>query len=104
VCNECSQAKALWDIYDVPAGDDDGVTNRSMVSITQVLRGYPDFCGTNDNRCSNEGNPLGLNSFDFNALNHLDFRGNWSLVLGTAQITQINTIYTQNSLIGGDNN
>jgi hypothetical protein len=107
VGNECSHAKALWDIYDGRTGDDDGITTRSMVSITQVLRGYPDFCLfplPGDNRCSNEGSPGGLNSFDFNALNHLDFRGNWSTVLGTAQLPQIDTIYTQNSLIGGDNN
>jgi hypothetical protein len=107
VGNECSQAKALWDIYDNRAGDDDGISNRNMASITQVLRGYPDFCTVpfvSDNRCSNEGDPLGANSFDFNALNHLDFRGNWAAVLGATQIPQINAIYTQNSLIGGDNN
>jgi len=105
VGNECSHAKALWDIYDNPAGDDDGIANRSMASITQVLRGYTDFCivpFVSDNRCSNEGDPLGANSFDFNALNHLDFRGNWATVLGATQIPQINAIYTQNAVIGGD--
>jgi hypothetical protein len=107
VGNECSHAKALWDIYDSRTGDDDGIGDRSMVSITQVLRGYPDFCivpVVSDNRCSNEGDPLGLNSLDLNALNHLDFRGNWSAVLGATQIPQINAIYTQNSVTGGDNN
>jgi hypothetical protein len=105
VGNECSHAKALWDIYDNPVGNEDGIANRSMASITQVLRGYPDFCIVplvSDNRCSNEGDPLGANSFDFNALNHLDFRANWSRVFGAAQIPQINAIYTQNSVVGGD--
>lgn len=106
VRNECSQAKALWDIYDSRTGDDDGIADRSMGSIAQVLRGYPDFCTfpiVSDNRCSNEGDPLGLNALDFNALNHLDFRANWSRAFGATQIPQINAIYTQNSLIGGDN-
>lgn len=103
--NEGCQAKALWDIYDSRIGDDDGISNRSMISITQVLRGYPDNClfpFPGDNNCSNEGSPLGLNSFDLNALNHFDFRANWATVIGAAQIPQINAIYTQNSVIGGD--
>jgi hypothetical protein len=107
VGNECTQAKALWDIYDSRTGDDDGIVDRSMVSITQVLRGYPDFCIVpivSDNRCSNEGDPLGLNGFDFNALNHRDFRGNWGRVLGATQVPRLDAVYTQNSLIGGDNN
>jgi len=105
--NEGCQAKALWDIYDNPVGDDDGIQGRSMVSITRVLRAYPDHCivpFVSDNRCSNEGDPIGLNAFDLNALNHLDFRGNWSAELGSTQIPLIDAIYTQNSLVGGDNN
>ena len=105
VGNECSHAKALWDIYDNPVGDDDGIGNRNMASITSVLRGYPDFCifpAVSDNHCSNEGDPLGLNSFDLNALNHLDFRANWAAVLGTAQVPLINAIFAQNAIIGGD--
>lgn len=103
--NEGCQAKALWDIYDSRTGDDDGITNRSLVSISQVLRGYPDNCLfplPGDNNCSNEGNPLGLNSFDFNALNHLDFRANWAVVIGPGQVPQISAIYTQNLVTGGD--
>lgn len=101
--NEGCQAKALWDIYDSRTGDDDGITDRAMGSITRVLRAYPDHC-LFDNRCSNEGDPLGLNALDLNALNHLDFRGNWSAELGTIQIPLIDAIYTANSITGGDPN
>ena len=101
--NEGCQAKALWDIYDSRTGDDDGITDRAMGSITRVLRAYPDHC-LFDNRCSNEGDPLGLNALDLNALNHLDFRGNWSAELGATQIPFIDAIYTQNGVIGGDPN
>jgi hypothetical protein len=97
----------LWDIYDGRTGDDDGITNRSMVSITRVLRAYPDLCivpFVSDNSCSNEGGPLGLNGFDLNALNHLDFRSNWSAELGSTQIPFIDAIYIQNSVTGGDPN
>jgi pimeloyl-ACP methyl ester carboxylesterase len=102
---KCSRLRSLTLIG--PAGDDDGIADHSMASITQVLRGYPDFCNfplVSDNRCSNEGDPCGLNSFDFNALNHLDFRGNWSVVFGATQVPAITAIYTQNSIVGGDNN
>jgi hypothetical protein len=104
--NEGCQAKALWDIYDNRTGDDDGITDRSMISITQVLRAYPDHCiPPFDNRCSNEGDPLSLlNPLDLNALNHLDFRGNWSAELGATQIPLIDAIYTANSVTGGDPN
>jgi hypothetical protein len=41
-------------------------------------------------------------AFALNALNHFDFRANWQRESGAAQIPQINTIHTQNSVIGGD--
>jgi hypothetical protein len=103
--NEGCQAKALWDIYDSRAGDDDGILNRTLLSITNVLRGYPDLCifpFPGDNNCSNEGYPYGPNTYDLNALNFWDFRANWAVTIGAAQVPQISAIYAQNGIFGGD--
>lgn len=56
----------LWDFYDNPPGDDDNISNRSMISVGRTLREYPRSCPFwNDNRCNNESGTSGMNLWDF---------------------------------------
>jgi hypothetical protein len=90
-------SRTLWDIYDTPADNGDGIATRTMVSTSFVPQAYPDNCSLpSDNGYSNE---TGVNG-----LNHLDFKANWVQFLDTTQGPLIDGIYQANGLVGGDPN
>jgi hypothetical protein len=100
ICN----ARALWDLVDNPAGDDDGITARDFTAQSDVLKSYPRncICGF-QNRCANEGDGwqvICLN--DQNGANFRDFIYNWSSLFGGAENTALINIRNANALTQQD--
>lgn len=63
-------AAMLWDVYDDPTGDDDGINDSQTAvgvnTISNIFQEYNDNCISGfDNRCSNEGGLHGVNHWDF---------------------------------------
>lgn len=72
LCN----VRALWDIVDNPATEDDTITARDLSDVIGVLRSYPQACTCGlENHCANEG--VAPCWGDLDALNWKDFKANY---------------------------
>ena len=87
---EACHAMAMWDVMDVLP--EDPITYGSQLMVFDTFDAF--FDGCEGNHCTKED---GVNS-----INHHDFRFHWQSIQPDARDPDIDTVYQQNSVAGGE--